>query len=60
MENAPKDLINEILSLSNANLLLREQISRLELEIKSLRQMVSNTTQTPSDEYNTTTPMEKL
>jgi hypothetical protein len=60
MENAPKDLINEILSLSNANLLLREQISRLELEIKSLRQMVSNTTQTPSDECNTTTPMEKL
>jgi hypothetical protein len=60
MENAPKDLINEILSLSNANLLLREQISRLELEIKSLRQMVSNTTQTPSYERNTTTPMEKL
>jgi hypothetical protein len=60
MENAPKDLINEILSLSNANLLLREQISRLELEIKSLRQMVSNTTQTPSDERNTTAPMEKL
>jgi hypothetical protein len=60
MENAPKDLINEILSLSNANLLLREQISRLELEIKSLRQMVSNTTQTPSDERNTAAPMEKL
>jgi hypothetical protein len=60
MENAPKDLINEILGLSNANLLLREQISRLELEIKSLRQMVSNTTQTPSDERNTTAPMEKL
>jgi hypothetical protein len=60
MENAPKDLINEILGLSNANLLLREQISRLELEIKSLRQMVSNTTQTPSDECNTTAPMEKL
>jgi hypothetical protein len=60
MENAPKDLINEILGLSNANLLLREQVSRLELEIKSLRQMVSNTTQTPSDERNTTAPMEKL
>jgi hypothetical protein len=60
MENAPKDLISEILGLSNANLLLREQVSRLELEIKSLRQMVSNTTQAPSDERNTTAPMEKL
>lgn len=60
MEKAPKDLINEILALSNTNLLLREQIARLELEVKSLRQMVSNTTQTPSDARDTTAPMEKL
>ena len=60
MEKAPKDLINEILALSNTNLLLREQIARLELEIKSLRQMVSHTTQTPIDARDTTAPMEKL
>jgi hypothetical protein len=56
MENAPKDLINEILGLSNANLLLREQIQRLRDEIKrlELEAEVYKVKQHP------TPPMEKL
>jgi len=36
MQSAPKDLINEILGLSNANILLRDEIQRLRDEIKRL------------------------
>ena len=36
MQSAPKDLINEILALSNANLLLRDEIQRLRDEIQRL------------------------
>jgi hypothetical protein len=56
MQSAPKDLINEILGLSNANLLLRDEIQRLCDEIKrlDLEAQVREVKQHP------TPPMEKL
>ena len=56
MHTAPKDLINEILGLSNANLLLRDEIQRLRDEIERLEQQAQ--VQTPKQ--HTAPPMEKL
>jgi hypothetical protein len=56
MQSAPKDLINEILGLSNANILLRDEIQRLRDEIQrlELEAEVRKVKQHP------TPPMEKL
>lgn len=56
MHTAPKDLINELLGLSNANLLLRDEIQRLRDEIQrlELEAEVRKVRQHP------TPPMEKL
>jgi hypothetical protein len=56
MQNAPKDLINEILGLSNANLLLRDEIQRLRDEIKRLELEA----QVREVKQHTAPPMEKL
>ena len=56
MQSAPKDLINELLGLSNANLLLRDEIQRLRDEIQRLE--LEAEVQTPKQ--HTAPPMEKL
>lgn len=56
MHTAPKDLINELLGLSNANILLRDEIQRLQAKIErlELEAQVRNPKQHPAP------PMEKL
>lgn len=56
MHTAPKDLINELLGLSNANILLRDEIQRLRNEIERLEQQA----QVQIPKQYTTPPMEKL
>jgi hypothetical protein len=56
MQSAPKDLINEILGLSNANILLRDEIQRLRDEIQRLELEA----QVRTVKQHPTPPMEKL
>jgi len=56
MEKAPKELLNELLSLSNANLLLLDEIQRLRDEIKRLELEA----EVYKAEQHPTPPMEKL
>jgi hypothetical protein len=60
MENAPKDLINEILGLSNANLLLRAKVAELSIQVEQLRLQLYNTGKIPGNDDNQTPPMEKI
>lgn len=56
MQTAPKDLINEILALSNANLLLRDEILSLRAQVERL-ELAS---EIPSKKQHQPPPMEKL
>ena len=60
MEKAPKDLINEILALSNANLLLRAKIAELQLQIEQFKLQLHNPGKIPGNDNNETPPMEKI
>lgn len=56
MEKAPKDLINEILGLSNANLLLREELLSLRAKVERLELAA----EIRSNNKHQAPPMEKL
>lgn len=60
MQNAPKELINEILALSNANLLLRAKVAELSIQVEQLRLQLHNAGKIPGNDNNETPPMEKL
>jgi hypothetical protein len=60
MQNAPKELINEILALSNANLLLRAKVAELSIQVEQLRLQLYNTGKIPGNDDNQTPPMEKI
>lgn len=60
MEKAPKDLINEILALSNANLLLRAKVAELQLQIEQFKLQLHNPGKFSGDDDNQTPPMEKI
>jgi hypothetical protein len=56
MHTAPKDLINELLGLSNANLLLRDEIQRLRDQVQRLELEA----EVRKVKQHTAPPMEKL
>ena len=59
MQEAPKELINELKALSNQNLILQQRNEVLQLEVESLRKLLHDCTCVPI-RVSYTPPIEKL
>jgi hypothetical protein len=59
MQEAPKELINELKALSNQNIILQQRNDVLLLEVESLRKLLHDCTCVPIRD-NYTHPIEKL
>jgi hypothetical protein len=59
MQEAPKELINELKALSNQNLILQQRNDVLQLEVESLRKLLHDCTCVPI-RVNNPYPTEKL